>query len=653
VIFLVNIGVDYYPEQWDRSIWQHDVDIMAQIGVKIVRLAEFAWSKLEPLEDEFSFEWLDTIIDMFTKKNIKIVLCTPTNCPPLWLYEKYPDAIQVDKNGNRLAIGIRGHRCYNSINLLKRVETIIDKITSHYKDNPNIVAYQIDNELEANFCRCEVCQSKFRSYLKSRYSTIDTLNKSYGNSVWSGEYSSWTQIKAPMGYYSEAWYNPSLMLDYNRFASKDTIEYVNFQIECIRKNCKDIPITTNTWFCQNSVDFHEMFKNLDFVSYDNYPTTKIPKDDETLYSHAFHLDLMRGIKDKNFWIMEQLSGGLGSWSPMSQTTQPNMVKGYSLQAFAHGANTVIHFRWRTATTGAEMHWHGIIDHNNYLGRRFHEFADLCKVADTLKDIQNSEYKSNVGILYSAENDYAFKIQPQTDGMYYLQQLKSYHDAFTKFGVNVDIISEFSSLQGYKIIVAPTMYITNDIVVKNLYKFVEDGGMLILTNRSGVKDIDNNCIMDTLPTVYKDLIGAWIEEYNPIGYEKSEIDMLGEKFKVSHWCDILNVTSAESVATYSNDKDFYKGKTAVSKNNYGNGVAYYVGTLGERKFYHKLIENILKTSNISYFKDIPNGIEITIRQTEDTQFRFIFNNTDSIKEVNLNGEMLELNPFDMVVKEFKS
>ena len=192
-------------------------------------------------------------------------------------------------------------------------------------------------------------------------------------------------------------------------------------------------------------DFYKLFKKLDFVSYDNYPALKLPEDNETLYSHSFHLDLMRGIKKKNFWIMEQLSGATGGWSAMSQIPEPGMLRGYAMQAVAHGADAVLHFRWRSAVSGAEMFWHGIIDHSNVPGRRFKEFKQLCADIVKYSSIAGSQAKNSVALLYSAEHEYALKLQPQTEGLHYFGQLKSLHDAFASIGLGVDIISEKEDL----------------------------------------------------------------------------------------------------------------------------------------------------------------------------------------------------------------
>ena len=643
----MKIGVDYYPEHWEKSLWVQDADLMQKTGVKLVRMGEFGWSRFEPAEGIYDFTWLDESIQLFSERGIDVVLCTPTNCPPLWLYNKYPDAVQTGRDGHKIATGIRGHRCYNHPDFIRHSKLIIDKMTKRYANNPSVIAWQIDNELEANFCHCEICISKFREWLREKYGSIAEINNAYGNNVWSGEYSDWDEIKPAFGSNPYAWFHPSLMLDFNRYASDSMIHYVEMQIEAIRINCPDTMITTNTWFCENMADFYKTFKKLDFVSYDNYPVTKIPEDPEDYYTHAFHLDLMRGIKRDNFWIMEQLSGGMGCWMPMKHMPQPGMLKGYSLQALAHGADTILHFRWRTAVSGAEMFWHGLLDHSNVPGRRFFEFKQLCEIANELDDIEGTKINSKIAILYSSDNEYAFKIQPQTQGMYYMEQLKLFHAAFSKYGLNVDIIGQHESLQEYQIVVAPQMYITDEAVVKRLYDFAKSGGTVILTNRSGVKDEINKCIMSPLPTVYRELVGAYAEEYNPIGEDTVSLKFDdGTHCKGRQWCDILIAENAKTIVRY--DSNYYKGKAAVTENKYGNGYAYYVGTVSEKKFYDKLIKDILIKTNIEFIDGLPENVEITTREGDGKKIQFVFNNTDHIQEFNLLGEAVCLSPFEMKI-----
>ncbi len=642
----MRIGVDYYPEHWDKVLWQQDADLMQETGVKLVRLAEFAWCRMEPAEGRFDFTWLDEAVDIFASRGIDVVLCTPTSCPPLWLYEKYPAAIQTGKDGQKIATGIRGHRCMNNPDFLRLAGRMIDEMTRHYASNPAVVAWQIDNELEANFCFCEHCINKYRTWLKEKHGTLESMNKAYGNVVWSGEYSSWEQVQPPFGSYPQAWLNPAFMLDFNRYASQSTIAYSDWQAEIIRRNCPGIPVTTNTWFCENMPDFYDMFKGLDFLSYDNYPTTAIPGDPEALYTHAFHLDLMRGIKRQPFWIMEQLSGSMGCWMPMTRMPEPGMIKGYGLQAFAHGADTVFFFRWRTANIGAEMHWHGLIDHSNLPGRRFREFADLCQIAQSLEDVQGARIKADVAILFSFENEYAFKLQPQTHGYYYMEQIQRLHVAFTRLGLNVDIIGQHESMEGYRIVCAPEMYVTDESVVQRLHDFAAQGGTVLMTTRSGVKDKNNNCIVSPLPTVYRDMVGAYVTEYNPIGGNTVDIRFAdGTLCHGKQWCDVMQAETAEVIASYGSE--YFAGSPAVTRNAYGSGMVYYIAAVGQQGLYDHLARLVLAQTGVSV-TELPPRVEMTTRTGENAQYRFLFNNSNMPQRFCLDAEEIILAPYEMKI-----
>ncbi len=648
------IGVDYYPEHWAKELWVPDADLMQKTGVKLVRMAEFAWSRLEPREGVYDFSWLDEITAVFKERGIHVILGTPTNAPPRWLVEKYPDAVPAGRDGKINPIGIRGHRCYNHPDFLRHAKEIIERMTKRYAQNEAVVAWQIDNELEANFCFCKKCTEKYRAWLKKKYGDLDTINRLYGNEVWSGEYSTWEQIDPPLGNYPAAWLNPAYMLDFNRFASDDMIEYVKMQTEIIRRNCPGAKITTNVWFCENMPDFYRTFAGLDFVSYDNYPPTKLPEDEKEFYSHAFHLDLMRGVKRQNFCVMEELSGGPGCWAPMVRTPYPGMLSGYSLQAFAHGADAVVHFRWRTAVSGAEMYWHGLIDHSNVPGRRFAEFEKLCLAAEELKALVGTRIVSKVAILYSSDNEYAFKIQPQTNGMYYYEQLKLFHEALTKYGVNIDIIGEDEELLGYRLVIAPQMYVTNPEVVRRLYTFVEDGGTVVFTNRSGVKDAYNNCIMEPLPAPYRKLVGCRVLEYDPVGYDNVTIRFLdGAEYRAKQWCDILKPEGEETRVLACYDSEFYKGSAAITENKYGDGTAYYIGTVGERELYIRLVGEILQKCGIDFVEGLPDHVEVTTRSKDGFFARFIFNNTTKAQEFVLDERQVSLQPFEMQVETVKA
>ncbi len=643
----MRIGVDYYPEQWDRALWVRDADLMKKTGVRLVRMAEFAWCRLEPRESEFDFAWLDEAVGLFADRGIGVVLCTPTSCPPLWFYEKYPDAVMTEQDGRRTRTGIRGHRCVNHPATRRHCRRIIEEMTAHYAGNPAVAAWQIDNELEAYFCFCDHCAEKFRNWVKNRYGSLEAVNRAYGNVVWSGEYSSWEQVRLPFGHYPSAWLNPAYMLDHSRFASDSVIDFVRWQADIIRERCPGVPVTTNVWFSEHMPDFYREFRGLDFISYDNYPSAHPPEEDAAAFSHAFHLDMMRGIKRRSFWVMEQLSGGLGCWAPMGRMPEPGLIKGYSLQAFARGADTVLHFRWRTANIGAEMHWHGLIDHSNVPGRRFYEFADLCETAETLGEAVGTEILSEAAILFSFDIEYAFKIQPQTEGYSYLEQPRKLHRALTGLGMNVDVISGGEDLSGYRIVCAPEMYVADREASEKLHSFARDGGTVILTARSGVKDIHNNAVMEPLPGIYRDMAGAYVSEYCPVGRDRVGVRFSdGAVLSGGQWCDILETEGAETAAVY--DGEYFRGKAAVTRFRYGKGTVYYIGTVGEQALYDRVVAEAVKEAGAAYIPGLPPGVEVTVRSGNGKKFCFVFNLSSRETSCVIAGLRIILAPYEMKI-----
>lgn len=639
----MKIGVDYYPEQWDRSLWEADADLMQKTGVKLVRMGEFAWSSMEPREGQFTFDWLDEVIELITSRGMEVVLCTPTHNPPLWLFEKHPDAMSVEKDGSHVRLGTRGRRCLNHEAISFYSKRIVEKMTQHYASNKAIVAWQIDNETSAQACCCERCSAKFREWLKNKYGTLDALNRAY-KPTWSLEYTTWEQITPPMGNFPDCQYNPAYMLDYQRFTSDNAIDFVYWQADIIRRNCPGVPVTHNMWFCPRLPNWHKEYVNLDFMAYDNYPATQLPKDPEECYTHAFHLDLVRGVKRAPFWVMEQLGGFAGGWGPMARGPEPGMIRGYALQAFAHGADTVVFFRWRTCISGCEMYWHGLIDHSNVPGRRFAEFADVCQMAESLQDVQGAENRADVAILFSFDNEYAFKIQPMTE-YYYFEQIQRLHGALTSLGLNVDIIGEHESFDGYRIVCAPEMYVTNMDVVRRLHDFAGRGGTVVMTPRSGVKDENNNVIMAQLPTVYRDMVGAYVEEYHAIGSDSVQVKFAdGTMVKGRQWCDILETEGAEVLASY--DSEYFRGTPTITRNAYGEGVVYYIATVGNQALYNKLIRSVVTEAGLSFIPDLPPHVEVTTRTGSGQTTRFIFNNSDVSQVVSIDGKTLTLSPFEM-------
>lgn len=621
----MRIGVDYYPEHWDSALWEADAILMKETGVSIIRMAEFSWSRLEPEEGKYDFKWLEEAIEIFFRYGISIVLGTPTAAPTNWLVEKYPDVLPSDGNKHLIGPGVRCHRCYNSPSLRKYSDLITEEMTKHFSKNKAVIGWQTENEFGLIECHCENCNLKFREWLREKYVTLEGINKAWGNVVWSGEYSSWSQISTPMGELHMK--NPSYLLDYNRFCTASTVEFQKTQIKIIRKNCPNHFITHNIWGYPVDLDYYKLFEELDFASHDNYPHVGQSNQHEAL-SH----DLVRGVMNKNFWVMEELSGPPGGWDPMARSPYPGLIRAYSWQAISRGADTVVHFRWRSATIGAEQFWHGLIDHSNVPGRRFREFAQLCNEIKNIGGLlDGTSLKNEVAILHSHEQYTAMKIQKQAEGLDYFQNLKIIHKAFLKLGVGTDVINWRSDLEKYKVVVAPHLFLLDEAIANKIADFAKNGGTVIITDRTGVKNLSNICWMKPLPGPLSECAGVEVLEYDPIGSCKHVVRLKDSKeYKCFQWCDILRVTTASEIGWYGND--FFEGQAAITVNYYGQGKVYYIGTQLQLDFYKNFFADICKNDGIELFENLPEGVELSVRREGKTSFLFALNLSTETKTV---------------------
>jgi beta-galactosidase len=658
----VQMGVDYYPEHWDPDLWEQDARLMADSGVRIVRVGEFAWSRMEPADGQFEWTWLDQALDTLHRNGLQVVIGTPTMTPPRWLTEKCPDILPVLPSGQLYHEGGRGHRCYNSPSMRKYSARIVQKLSERYAGHPAVIGWQTDNEFSFTDCQCTACSEVFREWVRARYITLGQLNQAWGTVVWSGEYSDWEQVTPPYG--GSPFQNPSFLLDYSRFQSDSIVAFQSIQIEIIRQNCPDHFVTHNFHSYPQKADQYKIGQDLDFASFDYYPNPSPNKTDTAPYSGALSLDLTRGIKRRNFWIMEQLSGPPGCWFPMWRTPQPGFLRAYSWQTIARGADAVVHFRWRSATIGAEQFWHGLIDHSNVPGRRFKEFQQLCTEVNRLSErLQGSTLQNEIAILHSHDQLNALRIQPQAEGLEYYENIKVWHRALTKWGISTDVIHSSEALDGYKIIIAPHLYLLDENTAERLQAFAANGGILVLTHRTGVKNDNNVCAMSPLPGKLSACSGVRVIEYDPVGGDQIQIrDEKGNTYAASQWADVLELDTAQPIAVYADQ--FYAESAAVTQNNWGKGAVYYVATQPDEAYLSQLLRTIAEQCGLSEMQSLPDGVQVTTRLGPNGTFRFILNlspesvsiplqaSYTSALDGTVKGSRLELGPYDIEILEIQ-
>lgn len=636
-------GVDYYPEHWPASRWTTDAKLMQEAGINLVRLAEFAWARMEPRQDLYDFDWLDQAIDLLAEHGIQIILGTPTASPPPWLMAQDPTLFRVNEQGRRLSYGHRREVCPNHPRYHEHTQRIVSVMAQRYADHPAVIGWQIDNEF-GDRCYCDICRSAFHSWLEARYDSLHEMNERWGTAFWSHIYTDWGMIPAPLA--TVAPHNPGLALDYHRFCSDSYIRYQGMQIEILRRVCPNRQrITHNLMgFGYPNINYFDLARDLDFVTWDAYWRHQWNMGNPAQPSNmSLSHDTMRGLKGQNFWVMEQQSGP-GGWELVSESPKPGQIRLWAYNAIAHGADGIVFFRWRTARHGAEQYWHGILDHHGQPGRRYHEVAQMGGELKLIGDeIAGAETRADVAMILSYDSRFAFQIQANNPGFNHGAHFHEIYRTLHARHIPVDIVEERADLSPYRLVIAPALHVLAEEVAENLKRYVDGGGVLVVTARSGVKDETNTVVDAKLPGLLAELCGVTVEEYlslapnarTAITFESSSID---GPVEASIWCDILDAGQAEVIARYADD--FYTGKPAVTRNLYGKGQAIYVGTLSA-PIYESLTPTLLEWANVPPILAASADLEISLRQRGDRQFLFALNHGDQARTLHLNGDAEDL------------
>jgi beta-galactosidase len=635
---MFRFGVDYYPEHWSEERWAIDAQLMAEASFNVVRLAEFAWSKLEPVEGKFDFEWLDRAITVLQSRDISVILGTPTASPPPWLMNKSPELFRVREDGMQVTFGNRREYCPNHALYHSHTNRIVNKMADHYANHPAVIGWQIDNEF-GDRCYCFTCAQKFQAWLRSRYEDLDELNQKWGTVFWSHVYQDWTEIPVPLTTGGSP--NPGLALDYYRFCSDSYVAYQQMQIEILRKKCPQHFITHNLMgFRYDRLNYFDLASNLDFVAWDIYPRMQWTMEHGVdPSSNALNHDTIRGLKSKNFWVMEQQAGP-GGWEVLSVTPRPGELRLWAYQSVAHGADGILFFRWRTARFGTEQYWHGLLDHDGHPSRRYGEIKRMgVEIQQIGDEILGSHIRSSVAMVLSYDSRFAFQIQPNNPRFSYPEHFHQIYRAFYLQHASVDVVAPNADLSSYKLVIAPALHLLTEDIAENFKRYVQSGGILIVTQRTGVKDETNMVVNQPLPGLLAEVCGVEVEEYDSLSSAMQNsieftIPDLAENgsVPVGVLCDILKPMGATIVGRYT--RDYYAGRPAITVNSFGSGRAVYVGAVGDTQLYGVLVKWLLGTISVQESFRIPPEVEVTHRTQGNRSLHFILNHNNSPQTIHL-------------------
>lgn len=639
-------GVDYYPEHWPEARWAEDARLMQEACINVVRLAEFAWGKLEPSAGQYDFAWLDRAIETLAAHGMKIVLGTATASTPPWLVAMHPDLLLVRADGVRATYGSRRNYCPTNPSYRQYSARIAEVMAQRYHESPYVIGWQIDNEFGGR-CYCPNCQREFHRWLEQKYGTLEELNHQWGTIFWSHTYTDWSQI--PLPWTTSGISNPGLALDYYRFMSDAYVAFQQTQVNILRRECPHHFITHNLMgFRFNELNYFDLAHSLDFVAWDNYPRGFWNIADQVSSSEsALGHDTMRGLKNRNFWIMEAQSGPAG-WEVMGVRPRPGEIRLWAYQGIAHGADAIVYFRWRSYRYGSEQYWHGILDHDGRPRRRYEEVQRMGRELAHIGDlIAGSEVRAEAGIILSYDSRFAFHIQPNNPAFRYGEHFASYHRALTEQNIPVDIVAPLADLSAYKLVICPALHIVNEAITDNLRRFVANGGVLVVTTRSGVKDNSNAVVDRPLPGLLAELCGIEVYEYdslpagstNKVHFASTAGFSNGAAGTASIWCDIPALRGAEAVACLT-EAD-YAGQPAVTVNHPGNGKVIYVGTVGDGQLVHTITQWTMNLAGIKPLLPAIPGVEVTTRWQDGRCYFFILNHTEQEQCVSLDGSYYDL------------
>jgi beta-galactosidase len=611
------IGVCYFPEHWPEDRWTTDVELMAEAGIEVVRMAEFSWGRLEPERGEFDFDWLDTAVDLFDDAGIDVVLCTPTATPPKWLVDEHPEVLQEEPDGTRRAFGSRRHYCFNSEVYREETERIVRRLAERYADHPAVVGWQTDNEYGCHDtvrCYCDDCGAAFGDWLRERYGDVETLNETWGTTFWSQQYGSFDEADPPR--HTAAEHHPSRLLDYARFASDSVVAYDRLQSDLLREANDDWFVTHNFMGDFSSLDAFAVSDSLDVAAWDSYPTgfaedraigavteerLRAGDPDQVALNH----DLYRG--PGGLWVMEQQPGDV-NWPPHSPQPGEGAMRLWAHQAVAHGADTVSYFRWRRCRQGQEQYHAGLLRHDGTPDRGF---EDARQTAGELADLNPGPVEAPVAVPFSYEDLWALHAQPHSPEFDYWRLVGAFYRAVRARGVQADLVPTDASLDDYAAVVAPTLHLADDGLAERLERYVEGGGKLLLGPRSGVKLPGNRLQPDLAPGPLADLVGGHVEQHETLPPSlDTRVAYRGEAHDFETWGEWLVPGDATAVAHHAGGVG--DGRPAVLDHAVGEGSVTYCGVQPGGDLADALVTDLLDRAEVAHTERLPPTLRVTER-----------------------------------------
>ena len=556
----MKLGVCYYPEHWPESVWADDARRMRELGISVVRVGEFAWSRLEPARDNFSFDWLKRALDVLHAEGLEVVLGTPTATPPKWLIDEHPSILAIDENSNPRGFGSRRHYCFSSVIYRQECQRIVEKMVCEFGQHPAVTTWQTDNEYG---CHSTIVSysadalTAFQAWCERRYKTIDKLNVDWGNVFWSMEYTDFNQIPLPMLAVTEL--NPAHRLAFWRFSSDQVASFNKLQADIIRQHSPDRDVMHNFMGNFTEFDHYDTSKELDIAAWDNYPLGFLDRDGIDLEdqkkwfrtghpdSSAFHHDLYRGMG--RLWIIEQQPGPV-NWAPHNPAPLPGMVRLWAIEAMAHDAELMSWFRWRQMPAAQEQMHTGLLLPDGTEDEAVAEIRQLSEDLKKLTAFDTSSTKSEVALVFDYSGDQMLRIQPQGQNFAPLEWVQNIYTSVRRSGADIDIVQPGDALAGYKLVILANSLSISEPLLAELTSFE---GHVLVGPRCGSKTDEYSIPPEMPPASLQTLIPVKVSRVESLPDFCNVATADG--FNAIRWREKIT-GSVEPVSTFTDGWGFY-------------------------------------------------------------------------------------------------
>lgn len=644
-------GADYNPDQWldDPETLEEDVRLMKLANCNVMSVGIFAWAALEPEEGRFEFDWLDGVLDRLYAGGIHVWLATPSGARPAWMSRKYPEVLRVGPDRIRNLHGGRHNHCYSSPVYREKTAIMNAKLAERYLRHPGVVGWHISNEYGGE-CHCGYCQEAFRDWLREKHGTLDALNRAWWTAFWSHTYTDWAQIESPAPHGETMVHGHNL--DWRRFVSDRTLDFCQREIAPLKAVRPDLPVTTNMMDLFEGLDYRRFADALDVISWDAYPTwhdAGADGDARVASWFAMNHDLFRSLKGGRPFMLMESTPSLTNWQPVSKLKRPGMHRLSSLQAVAHGSDTVQYFQWRKSRGSSEKFHGAVVDHAGHEHTRvFRDVAELGRTLSGLTELLGTTVPAEAAILFDWDNRWAVKDAqgPLNRGIGYEETVHAHYRALWELGVPTDIIGSEDDFGRYKLLIAPMLYMVKPGVGERIERFAAAGGTFVATYWSGIVDENDLCHLGGFPGPLRRALGVWAEEIDGL-HERDRVRVRiadggwagsGRKavYEARDLCERIHLEGAEALAGYVDE--FYAGSPALTVNRFGAGRTYYIAARLEDAFHAAFYGKLVKEAGVARALDavLPEGVTAQVRSDGAHDYVFLLNFSGRTHEIVLDG-----------------